>query len=424
MLDIVKYDYEVPFVIYSADDKDTIIMYQKFSDNHELGYKIFDKILKKWSNFIDSSKYPFNDYSAIIANGILHALYIKKEKDIDIVNYVNGNFTTFNINKISKCKNIKLCSIFIIHAQIWCLWIDDSKIYSIFSLDNGNHFSTSTYQQSVSSSNIFKFIYISNKPKEQKSILGNEIYFADDSDMKYLIFSDFYPYFKTNKESGHHLSFIEYYMNEIHLAISSYENTSKQKEQLTTQLKYQFQEQKAQNLFYERKFKSINNAYTRFIDLKNQLNEHVTLLQESLNDKEKELALLQNLNIERDNEIQTIKEELSKNINLLQESLTDKEENLTLLQNSNIEKDNEIQTIKLELSQNISSLQERLTDREEKLALLENFSIEKDNEIQSLKKKLSQDESKILYLIAKVKSLNGKIRNTYINIYKNLNMYR
>ncbi|NYC31013.1 hypothetical protein [Clostridium saccharobutylicum] len=62
MLDIVKYDYEVPFILYSSDNKDVIIMYQRFAGNHEIGYQTFNKNLQKWSNFnsIDKSKHPFD----------------------------------------------------------------------------------------------------------------------------------------------------------------------------------------------------------------------------------------------------------------------------------------------------------------------------------------------------------------------------
>lgn len=159
MLDIVKYDYEVPFILYSSDNKDTIIMYQRFIGSHEIGYQTFNKNLKKWSNFnsIDKSKYPFN-------------------------------------------------------------------------------------------------------------------------------------------------------MNEIRLAILSYEN---EKNQLTTQLKHELEEQKAQNFFYEKKFKAINKAHNKFIALKNELNENVTLLQESLRDKEKKLKLLENSNIEKEIKIRSLEQELS-----------------------------------------------------------------------------------------------------------------
>ncbi|AGX43243.1 hypothetical protein [Clostridium saccharobutylicum] len=159
MLDIVKYDYEVPFILYSSDNKDVIIMYQRFAGNHEIGYQTFNKNLQKWSNFnsIDKSKHPFD-------------------------------------------------------------------------------------------------------------------------------------------------------MNEMRLVILSYEND---KEQLTTQLKHELEEQKAQNLFYEKKFKAINKAHTKFMALKNELKENVTLLQENLKDKEEKLKLLENFNIEKEIKIRSLKEELS-----------------------------------------------------------------------------------------------------------------
>ncbi|MDD3187817.1 MAG: hypothetical protein PHD02_05080, partial [Bacilli bacterium] len=273
VIDNIKYDcnYDVPFVLYSPDNKEFFIMYQRFLNRHEIGYKVFNKDNEKWSDFklIDSSKYPFNDYSAIMFNKILHALYIKKEEDIYSLHYVHGNNFNFKNTKIFKGTNIESCLIFIIYGEIWCFWIDDNEIYSSFSIDNGNDFSTPPYGQFVNSPDIFKSIYITNEPKEMKGILGNEIYFTNDDTLKYLIFSNLYPCIKNNEQREDYLSYIEYYMSEICSKVLSYKKTYRQKEQLIAMLKNQLEEQKAKSLFYEEKFKEINNKHTKFTDLQN-----------------------------------------------------------------------------------------------------------------------------------------------------------
>ena len=386
IIDRIKYDYDVPFVLYSPDNKELFIMYQRFLNSHEIGYKSFDNDNEKWSDFklIDTSKYPFKDYSAIMFNEILHALYIKKEENIDSLNYVHGNHFNFKNNKLFKGTNIESCLIFIIYGEIWCFGIENNKIYSSFSIDNGNNFSTPPYEQYVSSLDIFKSIYISNDPKEMKSILGNEIYFTNDDTLQYLIFSNLYPYFKNNEISNDYLSYIEYYMTEIYLKVLSYQKTFRDKEQLISQLKYQLEEQTTETLLYKTNFEEINKAHTEFIDLNNQLN---------------------------------------RNVNLLQESLTDKEEKLKLLEKMNKEKEEEILSLKDNLSQNVNLLQEILIDRNQKIKVLEKINFEKVKELTALKGELYQEDSKILFLISEIKKLKTTIRIMYTKNYKRHNIY-
>ncbi|BCZ46690.1 hypothetical protein psyc5s11_27570 [Clostridium gelidum] len=427
VIDKIKYDYDydVPFILYSPDNKELFIMYQRFVDNHEIGYKSFDKDNEKWSDFklIDTSKYPFKDYCAIMFNEILHALYIKKEENIDSLNYVHGNHSNFKNNELFKGMNIESCLIFIIYGQIWCFGIDNNKIYSSFSIDNGNNFSTPPYEQSINSPNVFKSIYISNEPEERNGILGNEIYLTNDDTLQYLIFSILYPYIGDNKKSNSYLSHIKYYMTEIYLKVLSYEKTSRSKEEEIVQFKHELEEQKVETLLYKTKFEEINKSNNEFIDLTNQLNTKVNLLQESLTDKEENLKLLQNINKEKEEEILSSKDNSSENINLLQESLIDKEEKLNLLQNMNKEKEEEILLLKNNLSQNVNLLQKILIDRNQKLKVIEKINFEKVKELIALKGELNQEDNKILFLISEIKKLKAIIRIMYTKNYKRHNIY-
>lgn len=423
IIDKIKYNYEydVPFILNSEDNKDWFLMYQRFLDNHQIGYKSFDTDNEEWSDFklIDTSKYPFKDYSAIMFNEILHALYIKKEENINSLNYVHGNHFNFKNTKLFNGTNIESCLIFIIYDQIWCFGIENNKIYSSFSIDNGNIFSTPPYEQSISSPDVFKSMYISNEPKERKGILGNEIYFTNDDTFQYLIFFPLYPSIKNDEKINSYLSYIEYYMNEIYLKIASYEKTSKSKERVIAKFEHELEEQKAKTLLYKTKFEEINKSHNEFIDLNNQLNTNINLLQESLTDKEEKLKLLQNIIKEKEEEILSLKDKLSQNANLLQDNLIDKEENIKLSEN----KEEELLEHKDNLSQNINLLQERLIDRNKKVIILEKINYEKSKELAALKRELYQEDNKILFLINEIKKLKSTIKIMYTNSSNRHNIY-
>ena len=195
--------------------------------------------------------------------------------------------------------------------------------------------------------------------------------------MPHLIFATLYPPIKSDEKGNEcpSLSYIEYYMTKICLKVLSYEKTSSRKEQVIVQLKHELEEEKSQTLSYEIKFKEINEAYTKLIDLKNQLNENVILLQQSLTDKQEKLNSLENLTIEKEKKILS-----------LQENLTNKQEKLNLLENITVEKEKEILSLKEKLSQKANLLQESLTNKEENLKSLKNLNMEKEKEILSLKK--------------------------------------
>lgn len=375
IIDAIKYNYNVQFTVCITSNKELFIIYQQFMNNHQIGYKVFNKDIKKWSDFnlIDKSKYPFNDYSMAIVNGILHTLYIKKEENINSLIYVHGN--NFN-KKLFQGINIESCSVSIICGQIWCSWSENNEIYSSFSIDDGNNFSTPPYEHSLNSQYIFKGNYLSNDHKEVKQIFGNEIYIASDDKSQYLILFTLYQYIRSNQNSNDYLSYMEYFMTQIYLKILAYEKIFKQNEQLVAQLNYQLEEQKVQTQLYERKYKDLSNISSKFMNVKNELNAMINLLQESLANKEDKLEYLEKIIEYKENELLSLRNKLSnEEINIL--------------------------SLMKEIKE--------LNSKTEKLQSLENMNIEKEKHIVSLKDKLSQEENKNLSLMKEIKNSKDKI---------------
>lgn len=316
-IDKIKCNYNVPFILFSSSKQDMLLMYQRFESFYEIGYKIFSIDNQKWSNFrlIDKSLSQFKDYSAVNINGIIYSLYIKREKNLDILNFVHDNYYNFKNTKLFQSPNIENCLILLLCGEVWCFWVKDNRIYSSFSINNGNDFSTFPCENTSNSSDVFKAAYISNNLKEKSLILCNEIFFSNDDSLQPLIFSTLYNNNNNDIKNTTYLSYIQYYMTEISTKIISYEKKLIQKEQLISKLNSQLKEQSEKTISYENEINSINKQYAKFLDLKNQLNENIKLLYQSLVDKEEEINLLEDTNIKNEKEKIALKNKISEEKN-------------------------------------------------------------------------------------------------------------
>lgn len=303
MIEKIKNDYHISFNVYSVENKKLFIIYQRFIEHFELGYKTFNVNTEKWSDFnsIDTSICYFSYYSALIVNELLNILYIKKGENIDNLIYVHGKNSNFKSIELFKGINIELCSFFIVYGEIWCYWIKDKKIYNSFSINSGNNFSSYPYEQPLNSTYIFKVIYISNKLEKVKNTILNEIYITNYDDIKYLILSNIYSYSKINIRNNEYLSYIEYYLTEMCEKVLFYENTIKQKEESIIQIKYTLEEQNFKLLSIEKKYETTKSLLNK----------------------------LKKRNIEKEKEIVSFKNELSKQENRIL-SLLDEIKNLQL----------------------------------------------------------------------------------------------
>ncbi|AGK97897.1 hypothetical protein [Clostridium pasteurianum] len=309
-IDKIKCHYPITFILYSTKNQDIYIMYERLVDNYDLGYKIFNKYTNKWSdfNFIASNTSPLKDYSMLTSDDILHALYIKKEDNINSLIYVQVNNSNLKTNKLFEGKNIKICSFFIVCNQIWYYWLNDNKIYSNFSIDNGNTFSSPPFELILdSSNNIFKAGYMSNNFETINCSIVNELYIANH-DLENLNFSSIYSYFKNNIDF---LSYMKYYMTKVHEKNLSMEKTSEEKEQHFTELKDLLETKKSKLLYYEKKLQYVNNIYAQFKNKKKLLATNINIIQQDLINKEENLSLLEDENMKMKKEILSLKDELS-----------------------------------------------------------------------------------------------------------------
>ncbi|MBP2031533.1 hypothetical protein J2Z42_000198 [Clostridium algifaecis] len=207
IIDTVKFNYNVPFNVYVLKNKKLFIMYQRLINNHQLGYKVFDD--KHWSKFyiIDKSIHPYKNYSIIIYNHRVHSLYIRSEKNNDKIIYTAGTNANFKYTELAENQDIISCTFFITHTQIWCSWIQHNKIFSSFSIDNGNSFSNPPYSKLLSS-NIVKWSYSTNRASNINDLILKEVYISPDEPLKYLIISDIYSY-------DNNVSYKAYFINKI-----------------------------------------------------------------------------------------------------------------------------------------------------------------------------------------------------------------
>ncbi|AGK97887.1 hypothetical protein [Clostridium pasteurianum] len=319
MIEKIKNDHHISFNVYSLQNKELFILYQRFIGHFELGYKTFNVNTKKWSNFnsIDTNVSYFSYYSALIVNGLLNILYIKKGKNIDNLIYVHGKSPNYKSIELFKGINIELCSFFIVYGQIWCYWLKDKKIYNSFSINNGINFSSYPYEQSLNSTYIFKVIYISNKLEKIKNTIFNEIYITNYDDIKYLIFSNIYLYIKTNVKNSEYLLYIEYYLTEICEKVLFYEKTLKQKEESIIQIKYTLPKQNFKLLCIEKKHETTKNLFNK--------------LKKRNIEQEKEIVSLKNELSKQENRILSLLEEIKNlqlNVNDLNSQLTKSDNSL------------------------------------------------------------------------------------------------
>lgn len=308
VIDTIKFNYEIPFTIYTSKSKEIVVMYQKLINNHQLGYKVFSKENKVWSNFyiIDTSISPYKDYSMIITKDKIHALYVKKLENKNRLIYAQGTQSNFKYSMVIESSNIESCLFFIAYRQIWCSWVENNGIYSSFSINEGNDFSNPPYSELLTSIDVTKCTYISNSDENINNLIFYELYLLSEEPLKYLIISDIYV--NPNKDdSNNNSSYMTYFTNKILEKVSMYEKIINKKDKFVIQFKYIIEEQKIKYLSYKKKLEDINEEYTKFKEAKQLLNENIKYLQESLINKEKKINELENMNIEKENEIRLLK---------------------------------------------------------------------------------------------------------------------
>lgn len=319
LIDHVNFRYGTPFYIYTSNENILYIMYQKQENNYLLGYKVLEDYSRSWSRFyvIDDSSYPFEEYSLLSFEDKIHSLYIKKDvNDIYSLIHCEGKSSSYNYNSIFSDRNIISSALFIIGKHIWCLWIQDNKIYSTVSIDGGNVFSLPPQFELIESQSIFKSIYLSNFLENNKNICRGEVFLKNVGYPHCLVIDDIYGVVHRSNKNNSYLFYLQYFISELnkedkHYKIDIAEREIAERDILIQKLYNMIKEKESKLVSYESKFNAVSENLAKFNKNKNQLNEGIRLLEDSLLDKEKKLNELQMIYIEKENELELLKEELS-----------------------------------------------------------------------------------------------------------------
>lgn len=433
-LDDLEYDYSEPFSLYSTEDNKYIyVLYQKGSENISLGYKILNipSCICSEFNLIDTSTLPFIDYSFVIKNNNLHGLYIKTNKDISSIEYIHGLNNNYTYNRLAEVSNIDACSISIINTIINCSWIKDNMIYSSFSIDEGESFSTPSYSEELNTSHITRCTYITDNTLQKELNLA-QFYAKNNLSLYYPFFINLFL-FSRNKNNSI-VDCFNYYIDNI---LISYEakidsineiiktNTvlSKSNDQLINKLKHSMDE--ANNTIKEKDkkldyFKSLLNDNSLLINVKNkeleklnislkyitnnvkskdnELNELNVIISEvkaELQAKENEIEKLNSIIRTKDNLITSQKQEL----NNISDYIKAKEVSINSYEakyNSIVKVFAKFQESKNLLNEAIQHLQKNLIEKDNKIKILEDERILLEKDLYCLNQRVEDNMKTIL----------------------------
>ncbi|GCD08706.1 hypothetical protein [Clostridium tagluense] len=324
--------YNHSFTIVEDDNNKLLIMYERLQKDYKLGYKILNTELDSWSDFhiIDESDNPFIDYSLLSINNTIHSLYIKKEKDKNVLIYSQNGAIREGHNRLFEGSDIKSCSFFAIEGHLYCSWINNTEIYNCFTKDKGKTFSFPYYIELLASLDVIKSIYKSNLTRTIRNLIINEMYVMDDDEVEVLIIPNEYNTLDSGtankdeiyKECDQCLLEAKSYLNVAYNKMLIYEKQLRQKDELITLFNNSIQEYAIRIQIYENKLKDINTQCIKFQEDKNLLNENIDYLQESLISKEKKINELEKASMEQEKEVLIFKEhveEKEKQIIKLQE---------------------------------------------------------------------------------------------------------
>ncbi|MBU3143981.1 hypothetical protein [Clostridium sp. CF012] len=360
-----KYNYS--FTIVADDNNELLIMYQKSQKNYKLGYKVLNPEFDRWSEFkiIDESGSPFIDYSLLSINNSIHSLYIKKEKEKDILIYSQSEAIKEGHNVLFEGTNIKSCSVFSIEGHIYCSWINNNEIYNCFTKDKGKTFSSPSSIELLASLDVIKSIYKSNLTRTIRNLIINEMYVMDDDEVEVLIIPNEYNTLDSsivnkNIECDQCLLEAKSYLSVAYNKMLLYEKQLKQKDDVITLLKNNIQEYSIKVQIYENRLKDINTQYIKFQEDKNLLNGNIDYLQESLINKEKKINELESVSMEQGKEILIFKDQFNEK----QKQITKLQEKTSNQDMDNLENESKI----LSFIEEVGILRNQLEDLNAKLS--------------------------------------------------------
>lgn len=144
ILDLITISQNYPFHICLDNKNNLLIFYQNHKNQHYFGYRRYFKSSNMWSEFyiIDKASSPFLDFSVIIKDNLIYTVYIE-----DLTHYSSLKLRCRNsswqpaITIVEKAK-INSCLLSLIDTELWIYWIWENKLFSTFTADKGENFSS------------------------------------------------------------------------------------------------------------------------------------------------------------------------------------------------------------------------------------------------------------------------------------------
>lgn len=316
LVDEFEFENNIFFSISSSTEDIIYIMYQKKENDYTLGYKIYNNNFINCSEFykIDESPNPFKDYYFLSLKDEFHSIYTKIDNNKTfLLTYYKGNLSSTNSITIFRSKNSFHSSLFIFSKYIWCFWFKDSELFSTVSIDGGLSFSKPYQVESLKNySTIYKASYISNFLENGNILCMGEAFAINISSPKLLVIDDIYRIIYKNTENTTCSFYLLYFISFLNSNYTSFKVNIHEKDKLIQNQSYIIEKQKNELLEYENKFNSISKLITSFNENRLQLNEGISLLQDTLDDKEKKYNDLKKIYSEKEIELDLLKATIKK----------------------------------------------------------------------------------------------------------------
>ena len=328
----------------------------------EIGYRKYSVESNLWSDFyvVDRSSNGFEDQTAIINKGYFHVLYVKNDRYVSTLCYRRRDAKWKKPIELFKDQWVRCCNLFMIDEQLWCVWISENKVYSAFSLDNGESFSTPEVESGIDARFAKKIFYLTNQTEEVKHLVAKEVIEKDREELDFAVISRIFPFInKGGIEEGNidsfiaddsdcNLEYIRMHIREVYEKIYLYRKQISEKENQISQLNFLLQNKN------------------------NEISKTNYLLQESRKENEKLLSENRKL-LEKTNSLEGKLVPKEKEINVLVNKSSNQEKELVALSKEMDHLKSELYTIKS------SYLSNSQVERKKKSSILRQFFGEDDN---------------------------------------------
>ncbi|KEI17818.1 hypothetical protein [Clostridium haemolyticum] len=264
-IDDTIFSSENPFDISVLDNGSLVILYEKYNNSYELGYKIFNYTNNKWSDFytIDTNNESHNYFSLCCNNNTIHCLYVKNSSSENVLVHCSGLFLDLNYITIFKStNNISMPCFFKFKDTIWDIWISNKTIYTCYSNNNG--LNIGQIRQEKLPKSLLKSYYLSFEDKYNLAF-NNSLYVTPDNGLSFFP-KTLYDLLKNNnyypKNSDSMSKDIKNYIDNVQTKISDYKKELSHKDKIINKLNNMLKEEKNKLSMYITKLNNIENNYS------------------------------------------------------------------------------------------------------------------------------------------------------------------